>query len=66
MNVVLDVLASKANIARYQSLLTREWTGRTLSEASFPCCGRRWPDPRTCGTCPFRDVLEPEPRKPPR
>ena len=65
MNVVLDVLASKANIARYQSLLTREWTGRTLSEV-LSLLWEEVAGSEDVRDLPFRDVLEPEPRKPPR
>ena len=65
MNVALDVLASKVNIARYQSLLSREWTGRTLSEV----VSLLWAEvagSEGVRNLPFRDVLEPESRKPPR
>jgi hypothetical protein len=65
MNVVLEVLASKANVARYHALLTKEWTKRTLQEVLLLLWAEIGESP-TIRELPFKDVLNPEPGRPVR
>ena len=65
MNVALEVLASKANVARYHSLLTKEWTKRTLEEVLLLLWAEIGESARV-EDLPFWAVLKPETGKPVR
>jgi hypothetical protein len=59
MNVALEVSASKANVARYHSLLAKEWTKRTLEDVLLLL----WAEIGESGPVeglPFGYVLKPE------
>lgn len=65
MHAALEVSASKENVARYHSLLTKEWTKRTLEEVLLLL----WAEIGESGQVedlPFRAVLKPETGKPVR
>lgn len=59
MSMAVDVAASKANIARYHSLLTSEWTKRTPEEV-LSLLWAEIADSDGVRNLPFRDVLKPE------
>jgi hypothetical protein len=65
MNVVLEVSASKANVARYHALLTKEWTKRTLQEVLLLLWAEIG-ESHPIRDLSFKDVLNPEVARPVR
>ena len=63
MTVVLKVSASKANVARYHALLTKEWTKCTLQQVLLLLWAEISESP-LIKDLPFKDVLNPQSGRP--